>query len=353
MNLPNKEKVSMAILTGYLGAGKTTLLNRVLNADHKMRIAVLVNDFGAINIDAKLIVGMEGETITLSNGCICCTIRGDMVMAIADLLKRDPLPDYIIVEASGVSDPAQVVLTFNRSFLRSHVQIDSIVAVVDGEQFDSFQENTQRLLREQVRVSDIIILNKTDLIDDTTRQKAHQWIEGIIDKARIIETQYCDVPIETIIGSATYNPQTAFDTSGPGVHAHNVDELHDHEHGDHSLVFATWAWESDDPLVLSALRRVLDDLPSTIFRAKGVIYSREFPDLQVVLQLVGNRVALTEGEPWNEQTPKTSIVVIGDIDSVDKLTLQQQFDEIRASEVPESEFTQLIDGVLKWLRAKQ
>lgn len=352
MTTPTEKTIPMAILTGYLGAGKTTLLNRLLKADHKMRIAVLVNDFGSINIDAKLIVGVEGETITLSNGCICCTIRGDLLEAIAKIVKDQNPPDYIIIEASGVSDPAQVVLTFNRSFLRNNVRIDSIIAVVDAEQFDKIEGNQQKLMREQIRVSDIVILNKADLVSKDGMKKARDWIDTVIDKARVIESEYCDVPVLTLLGNDSYNPQTAFDTSGPGVHAHSVDELNQHEHGDLSLVFATWAWESDETVVLSEIRKVLDNLPKSIFRAKGIIHAREVPDKQIVLQLVGNRVSLTEGDEWGEKEKKTSIVVIGNIDSVDKDILKDQFEQTVTSKVPESELTQLVDGVMKWLRIK-
>ncbi|MEO1289770.1 MAG: GTP-binding protein, partial [Chloroflexota bacterium] len=255
--------------------------------------------------------------------------------------------------ASGVSDPAQIVLTFNRSFLRNSVRIDSIIAMVDTEQFMNIYKNPERLLREQVRVSDIVILNKLDLVDDKTKARAYDLINDIIDKARILEATYADVPIETIIGMNTYNPQTAFDTGGHGVHAHDVDELYDHDHSDHSLVFATWAWETDKSLNLQKIRAVLDDLPKSIFRAKGVIYASETPDTQVVLQLVGKRVALTQGDPWGDKTPNTSIVLIGDVGSVDKMLLTQQFEETIASDDSANpEMSQLVDGVLKWLRMK-
>ena len=347
-----KEMIPIAILTGYLGAGKTTLLNRLLSADHGKRIAVLVNDFGSINIDSKLIVGVEGETVTLSNGCICCTMRGDLIDAIAKIVQGENPPDYIVIECSGVSDPAQVVLTFNRSFLRNHIEIDSIVAVVDSEQFTAVKGNHEKLMREQIRVSDIVLLNKADLISKEDLKKAHEWVDTVIDKARIIETEFCNVPFGTIIGNATYNPQTAFDTSGPGVHAHSVEELNQHEHGDMSLVFATWSWESDEAVDLSAMRKTLDNLPKAIFRSKGIIYAREVPDKRIVLQLVGNRVSLTEGDAWGDTQPNTSIVVIGDIASVDQVALKEQFEKTRASAVPESEFTQMVDGVMKWLRIK-
>lgn len=345
--------VPMAILTGYLGAGKTTLINRLLNADHKMRIAVLVNDFGAINIDTRLIVGVEGETIKLSNGCVCYTIHGDLVTEINNILNTESPPDYIIMESSGVSDPSQVVLTFNRSSIRSKIRIDSIIAVVDTEQLAELGEKPQRLLREQVRISDIVILNKTDLVDKDSLQKAHDWVNAHIDKARVIEAVQCDVPLDSLIGNASYNPQTAFDTSGPGVHAHDVEVIDDHAHNDRSLVFATWSWESNELIDLGAMRLALDDLPKSIFRAKGILNVREVPDKQVVLQLVGNRVTLTEGDVWGTAERKTSIVVIGDIGAVDKQLLTQQFEDTYAEKTPKKDVSNLVDGVLKWLRVKE
>lgn len=347
-----KKTVPVAILTGYLGAGKTTLLNRLLNADHQMKIAVLVNDFGTINIDTRLVVGVEGETIKLSNGCICYTIRGDLVTAINNIISTDNPPDYIIIESSGVSDPSQALLTFNRSSLRAKVRIDSIIAVVDAEQFSKLGEKPQRLLREQVRVSDIVILNKIDLVDKETLQEAHKWVNGIIDKARVIEAVRCDIPLKTLIGNDSYNPQTAFDTSGPGVHAHDVEVFHEHEHNDHSLVFATWSWETEAEVDLTAMRSALDNLPKSIFRAKGILNVREIPDKQIVLQLVGKRVNLTEGDDWDDKPRKTSIVVIGDIDAVDKSILTQEFENTLAKKTPENDITKLIDGVLNWIRIK-
>lgn len=352
MNPQTDNMIPMALLTGYLGAGKTTLLNRILNSKHGMRIAVFVNDFASINVEARLIVGVEGDKITLSNGCVCYTIRGDLVQLITGVIKSDSPPDYILMEPSGVTDTSQILLTINRSILRNLVRIDSIIAIVDSEQFKSLDEKPKRLIREQIRVSDIVILNKSDLISKETMQSVRQEIDKIIDKAKIVDADHCDIPIDSIIDIATYNPQTAFDTSGPGVHAHHVDEFHDHSHNDHSLVFATWAWETQEQVVLSEIRSVLSNLPGSIFRAKGVIYAREVPDKQIILQLVGNRVSLTEGSPWADDSPKNQIVLIGDISAVDKGLLTEQFEKSYASNFPESETTSMIDGVMRWLRVK-
>lgn len=343
--------IPMTILTGYLGAGKTTLLNRILHAEHGLRVAVLVNDFGSVNIDAKLVVGVEGEVMSLANGCICCTIREDLVSAVTQILNREEAPEYIVIEASGVSDPAQVAITFSRSGLRNRVHIDSIITIVDAENLAEANGKPERVMRDQIRVADIIILNKIDLISDETRNDLKDQIHDMIPRARILESTFAEVPMNLILGIGAYNPQRAFDTSGPGAHIHTAEEVDNHEHGEESMVFSTWTWESDEPLVISEVRRVFDELPISVYRAKGVLYCRDLPDKKLILHLVGKRVSITDGGAWDE--PKHSqIVTIGDADVRVKYDMQALFDSTLASNVPESELTKLVDGVLRWLRIK-
>ncbi len=126
--------VPFTILTGFLGAGKTTLLNRILSGDHGLRVGVLVNDFGSINIDAELVVGVDGNTMSLSNGCVCCQIRDDLIESVASLLERPETIEYILLEASGVADPAGLFVTFNDPNLRDRIRLDSVICVVDADQ---------------------------------------------------------------------------------------------------------------------------------------------------------------------------------------------------------------------------
>ncbi|NDJ84497.1 MAG: GTP-binding protein [Chloroflexi bacterium] len=354
--MPTPETISqipITILTGFLGAGKTTLLNRILNGDHGLRIAVLVNDFGEINIDSQLVVDSAGadDTITLSNGCICCTIRGDLVNATVDLLNRDIPPEYIIVETSGVSDPLEVALTFTDSKLNQYVAIDSILTVIDGEQFMALDRQYDFLKMNQVGMADIVIINKVDLLDEQTLQGLRDYIYSVMRDARILETTHGDVPLQLLLGIGHYRPERLASRAPSEIHVHAEGKPHDHAHSDHSQVFSTWSWQTDEPLSLKALQRATKALPASIYRAKGILYIKDSPNKQGVLQVVGRRVELSlDGKPWGETAPYTQIVAIGSYGSINPIALQQLFEATLASNAPRSELERISRAVLGWLR---
>ncbi len=184
-------RIPVTILTGFLGAGKTTLLNHLLHGGHGRRIAVLVNDFGAVNIDAQLIVGVEGEdTVNLANGCICCTIRDDLYRAVLEICQRSDPPEYILVETSGVSDPLAVAHTFTQTALSQYVHVEAILTVVDAEQYEAIPRENQVLALDQIGTADIVVLNKVDLITLPQRIAIEERIRYISPKARILLTQH-------------------------------------------------------------------------------------------------------------------------------------------------------------------
>lgn len=340
--------IPLTILTGFLGAGKTTLLNRILHADHGQRIAVLVNDFGSINIDTQLVVETDADDmVNLSNGCICCTIQGDLLAALDKLVQRDDPPDYIVVEASGVADPIDIGLTLRAA---PSVRIDSVITVIDAEQLYTLEHEYAVLAMNQVGMADIVIINKVDLVEEAQLQRVRDYVRRIIKDARIMEAVQCQVPIELLLNVGHYDDERILTASSQDVHVHEAGEAHHHHHHDHSLIFDTWSWVSMEPVSLRELQRVVESLPASIYRAKGFFYLADEPERRAILQIVGRRANLELGEPWGETSPFCQFVLIGSHGGVESEVLQQRMDSALARNAPKSEFERLGRKVLSWLR---
>ena len=354
MSLQNP--IPVTILTGFLGAGKTTLLNHVLNSPHGLRVAVLVNDFGAINIDAQLVVeAREEDTIELSNGCICCTIRGDLIAALVNLTQREIPPEAIIIEASGVSDPLEIAMVFRQPALSQLIMVDAVLAVVDAEQILTLERQNETMAVLQVGSADIVVINKVDLVTADELAKVRAWVHRIMPKARLLETTHGRVPMELLLGQGTFSYDKIANRASSDIHVHAEGEIHDHEHHhhDHSLIFSTWSWQSTELLSLRAVRRVVDNLPKTMYRAKGVLYLVDDPTMMGILQVVGKRASITWGRTWGDSTPISQIVVIAEHGGLDADMLQAQFEGTIAKNAPKSDIGKLADMALGWLRGKK
>lgn len=345
--------VPLILLTGFLGAGKTTLLNRLLRAEHGLRVAVLVNDFGAVNIDSQLVeaTSVDGDMVSLSNGCICCTIRGDLLQAVEQLFTgQTPPPQVIVIETSGVSDPLEVALTFRDvPQMQALVHIDSIITLIDAEQFRTAEREYAVLAMNQIGMADIVVLNKVDLVSTAQLATLEQTIQHIMPNVRVYRTTYADVPLPLLLGLGTYDPQRLNSRAPLDVHVHASDaHHHDHDHPDHSTLFETWRWQHPEPLSAQALEAAIKRLPQGIYRMKGFVYLQDEPQARMLLQVVGTRATLSREGEW-QTPPQTELVAIGSAGSIDPDALNVLLERCLASR-SRGVLARLSDGVRSWLR---
>src|SRR5918999_607627 len=285
----NDERVPVTILTGFLGAGKTTLLNRVLTAEHGRRVAVIVNEFGEVGIDHHLLISSEQEIVEMSNGCICCTVRGDLLRSLFQLLEHKSKFDTLMIETTGLADPAPVVQTFFiDERIRSQYQLNGVVTVVDSKHI--FQQIDRSVeAKEQIAFADMVLLNKIDLINPEDLPELEYKIRNLNGAARISQTRNADVDIGTVLDLRSLTLEAK---------AQN----HDHNHGhteDISTVSIVLPGDLDGLKVSQWFRDLIAESGANIMRMKGILNLRNDAD-QFVFQGVH---LLFEGRPGRSWAP--------------------------------------------------
>jgi G3E family GTPase len=297
--------IPVTIIAGYLGAGKTTLINALLAGDHGRRLAVLVNDFGAVNIDQELIIRHDGDTIALSNGCVCCSIRDSLGDALDAVTALRPQPDNIVIEASGVANPEKIAY-YGQGW--PGLRLDAVITLADSTSIreragDKF---VGKLVLRQMAAADFVLLTKTDLIDAAAHQSVRHWLDRSAAAPSVIEANHGALPVAALL-----------DTGGRNLPIPLSEGTEDHSHA-----FASFLFEARRPFERDGLLRALEGWPDAVLRAKGVVHLAGDPGRAYHLQRVGRRCALEAVDAWPD-APETRLVMIGPRGQLDGEALSQ------------------------------
>jgi G3E family GTPase len=281
----------VTILGGYLGAGKTTLLNRILTGDHGQRIGVIVNDFGALNVDARLIVAHEGDTVSLANGCVCCSASDGTGEALAGFIRRADRLDRIVIEMSGVAEPARLA----QNVAAFRLPVDGVIVLVDAEQLPSQLANRYvgRTVARSLSQADLIVVNKLDLAPPETLAETVAALDRHSPSTLRLRSVQADIPMAVLFGLDRVGLEVpAWDTDHAGLHV-------------------TWLRENSAPMSRGEAEAMAADLVARAVRAKGHVLLSEAPDQRHLYQQVGRRWTLVPDGGWGAERAATRIVAIG------------------------------------------